>query len=196
MSPSEAGSHSRTAIVLHWLIAALVIAELAWGWWMQGIPKQPPGPRADAFNLHKSIGLVVLLLMVRGSAGACGTRRHRCRRCPSGNARLAHREPHLIYVAVFVMPIAGYLGSALSGFPVKFFGVTLPAWGWKEPALKEFMSAVHFATSWVLLARSRCTSPAPSSTGSSSATRGGAHGPSALAFPHFAGASRARQPSP
>jgi len=54
--------YTRTAIVLHWLIAAIVIAEFAWGWWMQEIPKQPPGFRADAFNLHKSIGLTILVI--------------------------------------------------------------------------------------------------------------------------------------
>ena len=31
---------------------------------MQAIPKQPPGLRADAFNLHKSIGLTVAHLTV------------------------------------------------------------------------------------------------------------------------------------
>ena len=55
--------YTSTAIVLHWLIAALVIAQFGWGWWMQEIPKlsggtarrriQPPqvgrhdDPRAD-----------------------------------------------------------------------------------------------------------------------------------------------------
>jgi len=56
----------------------------------------------------------------------------------------------LLYIALFVMPVAGYLGSVFSGYPVKYFGVTLPAWGWKDPALKDLMSAVHLATSWVL----------------------------------------------
>ena len=37
--------YATAAIVLHWLIAALVIALIALGWWMQEIPKQPPGPR-------------------------------------------------------------------------------------------------------------------------------------------------------
>jgi cytochrome b561 len=50
-------------VALHWVIAALVIGQFALGWWMQGIAKQPPGPRADAFNLHKSIGLTILALM-------------------------------------------------------------------------------------------------------------------------------------
>ena len=52
------------AIALHWLIAALVVAQFTLGWSMLEIPKQPPGTRADAFNLHKSMGMVIFLLMV------------------------------------------------------------------------------------------------------------------------------------
>ena len=36
-------------------IALLVLGQFTWGWWMQEIPKQPVGPRVDAFNLHKSL---------------------------------------------------------------------------------------------------------------------------------------------
>ena len=56
--------YTRTAIALHWLIAILVLGQFAWGWWMQEIPKQPVGPRVDAFNLHKSIGMTIFALMV------------------------------------------------------------------------------------------------------------------------------------
>src|SRR6476660_7984877 len=52
------------AVILHWAVAVLVFALVALGWWMQEIPKQPPGPRADAFNLHKSLGLVSLALVL------------------------------------------------------------------------------------------------------------------------------------
>jgi len=38
--------------------------------------------------------------------------------------------------ALFAMPLARYLGSVFSGYPVKWFGVTLPAWGWNGPTLK------------------------------------------------------------
>ncbi len=41
-----------------------MIVQFTWGWVMQTIPKQPPGLRADAFNVHKSIGLTILALMV------------------------------------------------------------------------------------------------------------------------------------
>src|SRR5436853_478106 len=45
MSPSD--RYTRTAVILHWLIAALLLVEVAQGWLMQEIPKQPPGLRRD-----------------------------------------------------------------------------------------------------------------------------------------------------
>ena len=50
------------------------------------------------------------------------------------------------------MPLSGYLGSVLSGYPIKWFGVGLPAWGWSDPAIKDLMSNVHLVASWTLLA--------------------------------------------
>jgi cytochrome b561 len=147
---SSSDRYSRTAIALHWLIALAVIVQFTWGWWMQDIPKQPPGPRVDAFNLHKSVGLTILALM-------CVRVLWRWRHpapplppMPRWQAGLAQSTHVMLYVALFVMPFAGYLGSVFSGYPVKYFGVTLPAWGWKDSALKDLMSAVHYATSWVL----------------------------------------------
>ena len=69
---------------------------------------------------------------------------------PKWQAHLARLTHVVLYVALFVMPLAGYLGCVFSGYPVKYFGMTLPAWGWKDNGLKDLMSAVHFATSWVL----------------------------------------------
>lgn len=152
MPPSERGArYTRTAVALHWLIAALVLFELAWGWWMQEIPKQPVGPRADAFNLHKSIGLAVLLLMIVRLGWRLTHRPPPLPPMPAWNARLALANHALMYVAIFALTIGGYLGSAWSGFPVKFFGSTLPSWLAPRPVLKEWASGVHLAASWVLL---------------------------------------------
>ena len=41
-----------------------VVARLRWAGGCRRFPKEPAGLRADAYNLHKSIGLAVLLLMV------------------------------------------------------------------------------------------------------------------------------------
>ena len=139
-----------TAIVLHWLIAIAVIVQFKWGWWMQDIPKQPPGARVDAYNLHKSVGLTILALMTvrllwrwRHPAPALPA-------MPGWQRRLAHVNHWVLYAALFVMPVAGYLGSVFSGYPVRYFGMTLPAWGVKDEALKGLCSGVHLVTSFVL----------------------------------------------
>jgi cytochrome b561 len=143
--------YTRTAVVLHWIIAALVIGQFAWGWWMQEIPKQPPGARADAFNLHKSFGLLLLGLMLARLGWRIAHPAPPLPPMPSWEAMLAKTTHVVLYLALFVMPLSGYLGSVFSGYPVKWFGVTLPAWGWKDPAIKDWMSAVHLTASWVLL---------------------------------------------
>jgi len=137
---------------LHWLIAALVIVQFAWGWSMQAIPKQPPGLRADAFNLHKSVGLVIFSLMLVRLGWRLAHPAPPITGLPQWQRALARATHAALYVALFVMPLAGYLGSVFSGYPVKWFGVTLPAWGWKDPFLKDLMSTVHLWTSCLLLA--------------------------------------------
>jgi cytochrome b561 len=149
MSPSE--RYTRTAIALHWLIAALVLVELAHGWWMQEIPKQPPGLRADAFNLHKSAGLVVLALMLIRLGWRIAHRPPALPPMLKWQALLAKANHVLLYTMVIAMPLSGYLGSVFSGYPIKWFGVTLPAWGWADPTIKDWMSVVHLTTSWILL---------------------------------------------
>lgn len=145
--------YSLTAISLHWAMAVLVLAQFALGWWMIGIPKDPPGLRADWFNLHKSIGLTAgIFVLVR-----LGWRlRHPAPPLPSTLPRwqaLAARTNHaLLYACMLVMPVSGYLGSSFTKYPVKYFGLTLPSWGWDAPALKDLFSAIHYATVWLFMA--------------------------------------------
>lgn len=100
--------------------------------------------------MHKSIGLTILALMLLRALWRLRHRPPPLPPMPVWQARLAHATHMTLYAALFVMPLAGYLGSVFSGYPVKYLGVTLPAWGWKSDAIKDFMSALHFATSWVL----------------------------------------------
>jgi len=144
--------YTRTAIALHWLIAVAVIVQFCWGWWMQGVPKQPAGMRADAFNLHKSVGMTILMLMSVRLLWRWGHPPPAFPAMPKWQAALAHVVHATLYAVLLLHPLSGYLGSVFSGYPVKLFGMTLPAWGHNDPALKNFFSASHFVTSWVLLA--------------------------------------------
>ena len=144
--------YSRFAVLLHWTIAALVAAQFTLGWAMQAIAKQPPGPRAEAFNLHKSFGLLILAAMIARIAWRLSHPPPALPPMPRWQAVAARVNHALLYAVLVVMPLAGYLGSAFSGYPVRFFGIVLPGWAARDDALKEAMSTVHLAASWILAA--------------------------------------------
>jgi len=150
--PAARDRYTRTAIALHWIVAIVVVGQFAWGWWMQGIAKDPVGPRVDAFNLHKSVGLVLLALMLFRLGWRIAHPPPPLPSMPAWQALLARWNHGLLYLALIVMPVSGYLGSVFSGYPVKWFGVTLPMWGERNPALKSLMSATHEIASFVLAA--------------------------------------------
>jgi cytochrome b561 len=150
--PQAGARYTRTAVVLHWAIAALVLAQVTWGWAMQAIPKEPHGPRVDAFNLHKSMGLVILALMLVRLGWRLAHPAPPLTGLPVWQRRAARATHGVLYAALLAMPVAGYLGSAWSGYPVKWFGITLPSWTSAHPLLKALMSDVHLAVSIALVA--------------------------------------------
>jgi len=152
MSTTRSDRYTSVAIALHWLVAALVVGQIAWGWWMQEIPKQPVGPRVDAFNLHKSVGLTVLALMLVRLGWRLGHPPPPLPPLPPWQARLAASTHALLYVLLVLLPVVGYLGSVFSGYPVKFYGIALPAWGWKDSGLKDLCATIHLWGSQVLVA--------------------------------------------
>lgn len=141
-----------TAATLHWVVAVMVLVMIVLGWSMQAIPKVPVGPRVNAFNLHKSIGLTILALMVLRTAWRATHPAPGLPPMPAWQARTAHVVHFLLYVCLFIQPLTGYLGSAFSGYPVKIFGFVLPAWAPKNDAVKEAMSVAHLLNSCVLVA--------------------------------------------
>ena len=54
--------YDRFSVTLHWLMAVLILGQIALGLWMLGLPKDGSGLRASWFNVHKSWGMVLGLL--------------------------------------------------------------------------------------------------------------------------------------
>src|SRR5581483_5223602 len=127
-----AARYTPVAIFLHWLIAAGVFCQIALGLWMVAIPKSPPGIRAYWFNVHKSIGLTIGMLVV---VRVLWRLAHQPPALPSAMPqwqRLAAKVSHrALYACMLVMPLAGYLGSSFTKYPIKYFGSTLPHWGFE-----------------------------------------------------------------
>jgi cytochrome b561 len=140
------GRYGRVAMALHWTIALLALFQIGLGWWMVDLPKSPPGVRAGWFNVHKSIGITIGLLMLARLGWRLG---HAPPPLPTSlprwQARAARLSHGLLYAALIAQPLVGYLGSSFTRYPIKYFGVTLPHWGWEAPALKQLCSNVHFA---------------------------------------------------
>lgn len=144
--------YDRFSVLLHWLMAALLMAQVALGWWMQEIPKDTTGTRAWWFNAHKSIGMALgLLALVRVAWAA---RRARVEPVSMGAAlqAIARASHRLLYALMLLLPLSGFLGSVFSGYPVRFFGLRLPQMAQRWDAGKEWLSAVHAAAAWGLVA--------------------------------------------
>jgi cytochrome b561 len=145
--------YTRTAMVLHWLIAAAVLAQIAFGWYLQKVPRKTP-ERTVYVNYHKSTGMLIgLLILVR----IAWRLKHRPPPLPASMPtweRRAARANHvLLYACMIIMPVAGYTASNFSKFGVKFFNVVaLPPWGVDDRAIYAFFNGLHVATSYVFVA--------------------------------------------
>jgi cytochrome b561 len=135
--------YGRVAVVLHWLLAVALFGQLALGWWMIGLPKAPPGLRAGWFNVHKSIGLTIAAVVLVRLAWRFTHRIAVPDFLPLWQQRAARVNHALLYVLMLMIPLSGYLGSAFSGYPVRYFGVVLPTWAAAWPDGKTFMSWTH-----------------------------------------------------
>ena len=138
--------------LLHWTVALLVIVLLGVGLWMIDLPISPDKVRVYA--LHKSVGITVLgLMLVRIAWRAIERSRPKL---PfgmpvwqRGAARLSHV---LLYAALLVMPLSGWLFNSAANFPLQWFGwLSLPALSGPDPELKTIARAVHHWTAYTLI---------------------------------------------
>jgi cytochrome b561 len=142
--PVPADRYTRTAILLHWLIAALVVAMILLGLVMTDVPRQTP-MRGALFNLHKSLGLLTLALVIVRLGWRLAHRPPPLPAdIPAWNRQLAGVTHGAFYVLLLAQPLLGYVASVFGKYGVKFFGLALPAWGSDNPAVRQpFVDAHH-----------------------------------------------------
>ncbi len=148
---APATRYDRFSVLLHWLMAALLLAQLGLGLWMVDLPKDNSGVRAGWFNVHKSTGMLLgLLLLVR-----LGWAWLRPRIAPLAispmKQRLAAWNHRLLYLLMLVAPLSGFLGSVFSQYPIRFFGARLPRLAAPWDIAKEVLSVVHLWAVYSLL---------------------------------------------
>jgi cytochrome b561 len=137
--------YTTTAIVFHWLIAALIIGAFTLGLVMTDIPGITP-TKLKYFSWHKWAGVTVLLLATLRLLWRLKNRPPELPdTMPAWQRRAAHGLHHLLYVLIFAVPLSGYFYTLAAGFPVVYFGLfQLPVFIAKNPALAETLKPIHY----------------------------------------------------
>lgn len=150
MQPARQTEHyDAVQITLHWLIAALIVAAIGLIWTVQSLPKGDL--QTTLFFLHRSCGVTILALAVLRLAWRLS---HSVppppATLPAWQQRAATATHWLLYALLFVMPVTGYLSSALLGHPVTvFFLFDLPALGENKP-YADIAGAIHATLQWAV----------------------------------------------
>jgi cytochrome b561 len=145
--------YDRVARYLHALIGLALLAQIVFGVLLDDLaPKGTPG-RASVINLHKSLGMVLGVLIVLRLLWRLGHRPPAWPVSMTGAQRLAALWGHrALYAAMLLLPVSGYIASNFSKHGVKFFGLALKPWGPDLPDVYKVFNTLHEATAWVLVA--------------------------------------------
>lgn len=142
--------YSYTAIALHWLIALLLAFQIALGWALEGNNSPELFAR---YQLHKSVGISILLLSLARLAVRLFASRPRASDGPAWTRALASTVHWLFYLVMILGPITGWLlvSTARVQVPTLLYGVVrwphLPVGrSWHEPA-----ESIHGAMAWLAI---------------------------------------------
>ena len=147
--PSRYGAVAQAA---HWLVFLLVAALFGIAWYMTDLPLGPEKIRI--YNLHKSIGVLVLGLMLLRLLWRQVSPPPELPPDMAAWERAAARASHLLlYALLLVQPVIGIVHSWSANFPVVVFGLfTLPSLTAPSERLKDLLVALHAWVGWALLA--------------------------------------------
>lgn len=145
--------YTKTAMVLHWLVALLIIAAFALGVTMVEIPGLTP-TKLKYFSWHKWLGVTVLgLATVRLLWRLTHAAPVLPMSMPAWQVRISALLHGLLYVLMFAIPLSGYFYSLAAGVPVTYLGVLpLPVLIEPNAELKVALKAVHYWLNMSLLA--------------------------------------------
>lgn len=164
--------YTKTAVILHWLIALFLVVMFVLGWFMADIPKDAPkqasfdfmdlgiytyqlneavSPRTFYFNLHKSLGLTIFALIlfrifwrITHKPPAMLTSYKAIER------KLAAGAHHLLYLLMFAIPATGVVMGLYSKYGVMWFGAhVLP--GLDNENIRDIFEEAHEVVGIILL---------------------------------------------
>jgi cytochrome b561 len=164
--------YTKTAIILHWLIALGVFVMFALGWYMSDLPKEAPklmsldvfdlgiytwqfaeetSARAFYFNLHKSIGVTLFaLILIRIFWRITHRPPAMLPSLKAWERKLATGAHHLLYLLMVALPVSGIIMATYSKYGIKWFGLDLIQ-GLDDKNMREFFKESHEVIGVIIL---------------------------------------------
>ncbi len=114
--------YSAVAIALHWILAIAILGMIALGWYMGDLPNTAAN-KGDLYQLHKSIGVSILVLTVARILW-------RIMNKPPEEVPMEHTQAMIakavhvgFYALMILMPLTGWIlvSASTSGFPTVIF---------------------------------------------------------------------------
>ena len=135
---------------IHWITALLILGLLFIGFYMSTLTFSED--KLSLYGWHKSFGLLVLILtgvrvvwhVVKRKPVPLNTHK----KWEHLFARLVHI---FLYLALFIMPLSGWVMSSAGDFTVKFFGYHMPDLTQKSEALFNSSRELHEILAYILL---------------------------------------------
>ena len=143
MTITPATRYTRSAITLHWIAAALIIANLCFGLWMVGLPLSPQ--KLKYLSWHKWVGVTILSVSAARLLWRMG---HPAPALPDSmkpwEKATAHLSHALLYLLFFAAPITGWLYSSAAGLQTVYLGVLpIPDLLSKNKELADVLKVTH-----------------------------------------------------
>ncbi|TDK66584.1 cytochrome b [Sapientia aquatica] len=144
--------YTKTAMLLHWLTALLIISAFWLGVTMVDIHGITP-TKLKYFSWHKWIGVTVLGLSCIRLLWRLTHQPPPNPPMPAWQEKAASGLHGLLYVLIFAIPVSGYLYSMAAGIPVIYLGLfELPVVMDPNPELKPLLKEIHYVLNMTLLA--------------------------------------------
>ncbi|WP_193227595.1 cytochrome b [Aureimonas psammosilenae] len=135
----------------HWGTVCLLALLFGLAWTFDWLGPSPSG--ATLVEVHRSFGILLFAVVC---ARLIWRATHRIdplpRQSPLWERLLASGVQASLYLALLAMPAIGWLGSALSGDVVRFFGLPLPDLVGMDEDMSDRLFDLHETLGWTILA--------------------------------------------
>ena len=136
-------NYTKTAKVLHWLMAILLFGLLALGFYMHDLPLSPD--KLKLYSWHKWAGVTAFLLVALRLTWRIV---HRPPALPDSMPKImqfaAHAGHLMLYLLMIAIPLSGWLMSSAKGFQTVYFGVLpIPDLLDKNKEIGDLLALVH-----------------------------------------------------